>query len=131
MFLSSFNPATSGMKLLLTERMDRALFQSKPRKRRVSVNLKKCRWQLSTSIFGQALLSIFPAVDELIFNSICAKSDAPLIVDTGASCCITPNRDDFVTYYNSKAKVKDLSGVNPVAGEGMVSWKVFDRNGQK
>ena len=54
----------------------------------------------------------------------------PLIVDTGASVCITPQREDFIFYRNSKVKIKDLSKSNTVAGEGVVRWKVRDRTGK-
>eukprot|EP00956_Cyclotella_meneghiniana_P042103 scaffold248355_cov50-Cyclotella_meneghiniana.AAC.4 len=67
--------------------------------------------------------------EETVFNSIGAGTDAPLIVDSGASCCITPHHGDFLSYGDSKVKVKDLSGVNKIAGEGTVSWTVIDRFG--
>lgn len=73
----------------------------------------------------------FPAADESVFNSIGTGLDAPLIVDSGASCCITPHREDFTSYGTSKVKVKYLSGVNCVAGEGMISWMVVDSDGAK
>ena len=46
----------------------------------------------------------------------------PLIVDTGASVCITPNKGDFIasTYRPSSLKIKDLSSSNKVLGEGMI-----------
>jgi hypothetical protein len=57
----------------------------------------------------------------------------PLIVDTGASVCITPHLDNFVpgTYQPSSLIVEDLSGANEVAGEGTVAWSVVytDNNG--
>ena len=56
--------------------------------------------------------------------------DIPLIVDTGASVCITPCREDFVTYQPSKIKIRDLSSSNKVAGEGMVRWVVKDEQGE-
>jgi hypothetical protein len=31
----------------------------------------------------------------------------------------------------SKVKVKDLSGLNSVTGEGMISWKVLDKDGEE
>ena len=54
----------------------------------------------------------------------------PLIVDSGASVCITPRREDFIYYRNSKVKIKDLSKTNEVAGEGVVRWKVRDKTGK-
>ncbi len=55
----------------------------------------------------------------------------PLIIDTGASVCITPHRSDFTFYCDSKVKIKDLSKSNTVKGEGFVRWKVRDANGKK
>ena len=54
----------------------------------------------------------------------------PLIVDSGASVCISPLREDFIVYRQSNAKIKDLSKSNAVAGEGIVRWKVRDTNGK-
>jgi hypothetical protein len=55
----------------------------------------------------------------------------PLIVDSGASVCITPCKSDFIpnTYRESNMKVRDLSGENAVAGEGLVRWAVLDSSG--
>ncbi|KAL7484243.1 hypothetical protein ACHAW6_009892 [Cyclotella cf. meneghiniana] len=43
----------------------------------------------------------------------------PLIIDTGASCCITPCKLDFKpgSYSSSDIKVRDLSGQNNVTGQ--------------
>jgi hypothetical protein len=49
-----------------------------------------------------------------------------LIIDPGASVCITPHRLDFITYKTSNMKIKDLSSSNKVAGEGLLRWKVED-----
>jgi len=72
----------------------------------------------------------------LLLNSIdspqCFSSMADLssvIVDTGASVCISPHRSDFVTYNNSKMKIKDLSSSNQVAGEGILRWNLQDSLG--
>jgi hypothetical protein len=55
----------------------------------------------------------------------------PLIVDSGASVCITPCKSDFKpgTYRSSNMKVRDLSSENKVDGEGLVQWAVKDTNG--
>ena len=53
----------------------------------------------------------------------------PLIIDTGASVCITPLKSDFQTYHPSTMKIKDLSSSNTVAGEGILCWTVVDVNG--
>eukprot|EP00956_Cyclotella_meneghiniana_P007012 scaffold9457_cov86-Cyclotella_meneghiniana.AAC.2 len=64
----------------------------------------------------------------MIFNV--KLPDSPLIVDSGASVCITPHRRDFKpgTYTSSKMKIRDLSGVNKVHGEGIIQWPAKDSN---
>ena len=45
--------------------------------------------------------------------------------------CASPlHRSDFVTYKNYKIKIKDLSSLNQVAGERIVSWFLQDMNGE-
>ena len=53
----------------------------------------------------------------------------PLILDTGASVCITPLKTDFTTNHSSEMKIKDLSSSNTVAGEGLLCWNVVDIDG--
>jgi hypothetical protein len=63
------------------------------------------------------------------FSTITSTANPPLIVDTGASVCITPLRTDFHTYHESTMQIKDLSSSNTVAGEGLLRWNVVDVNG--
>ena len=56
--------------------------------------------------------------------------DIPLIVDTGASICISPCHSDFTTYQPSKLKIWDLSSSNKVLGEGTICLSIKDHNGQ-
>mmetsp|Transcript_30431 Transcript_30431/g.69423 ORF Transcript_30431/g.69423 Transcript_30431/m.69423 type:complete len:1695 (-) Transcript_30431:406-5490(-) len=58
-----------------------------------------------------------------------ALNGYPLIVDTGASVCLTPDRGDFITYSECSVEIKDLSSKNKVAGRGLVEWTVLDRHG--
>ena len=53
----------------------------------------------------------------------------PLIIDTGASICVSPCREDFISYKKSKVKIKALSSSSTVAGEGLIRWNVYDRDG--
>jgi hypothetical protein len=55
--------------------------------------------------------------------------NSSVIIDSGASVCISPNLSDFITYKDSKMKIKDLSSSNKVAGEGILRWKLQDVNG--
>ena len=52
-----------------------------------------------------------------------------IIIDTGASVCISPHRSDFLTYHSSQMRIKDLSSSNKVQGEGIIRWKMQDANG--
>jgi hypothetical protein len=52
-----------------------------------------------------------------------------LIIDSGASVCISPHKSDFITYNKSKMKIKDLSSSNHVAGEGIIWWSMHDALG--
>jgi hypothetical protein len=82
--------------------------------------------QLLTRVFD---LFALPALVEEVINSI-GEKELPLIMNTGASCCISPCQSDFVTYSKSQVKIKDLSSSNSVAGEGMIRWKVLDAHGR-
>ena len=55
----------------------------------------------------------------------------PVIWDTGASVCVTPCKNDFVTYEHSDiGQVKGLGGVkSSVMGKGELIWAVHDVNG--
>jgi hypothetical protein len=130
LFLSSFNPATSGMRMLLSERLDQMVIRPSVSQNRVSVHLGRCRQWMRE--FANSNLLSFPALLESVFNSIGNDGRIPLVVDTGASCCISPCPGDFVEYTSdTKATIKDLSGVNTVAGEDIVHWRVRDRFGRE
>ncbi len=53
-----------------------------------------------------------------------------IIIDSGALVRISLHRSDFVTYKNNKMKIKDLSSLNQVAGEEIISWSLQDVNGK-
>ena len=55
--------------------------------RSVSVCLHDCYDDMITSIFYQFA---FPAMSKHIYNSIACISCIPIILDTGASCCMNP-----------------------------------------
>jgi hypothetical protein len=127
-FIGSFNPAIAGMRWLLTERLDRMMLRAPPVELAASVNLAEARDQIVRK--GLEPFGCFHAVVGGVFNSI-ISDQLPLIVDSGASCCISPCRDDFVEYGVSTATIKDLSGMNKVAGEGLIRWVVLDRFGRE
>jgi hypothetical protein len=129
-FIGSFNPAVAGADLLMVERYDQRTAPKKGKKRRkVSVHLQECRSSMRKHF--KANVCLFPAYEEFVLNVV-GPSALPLIVDTGASCCVSPCREDFIegTYRSSEVKIKDLSGVNKVAGKGMLRWPVQDKFGR-
>ena len=52
-----------------------------------------------------------------------------IIIDSGASVCISPHRSDFITYHSSQMKIKDLFLSNQITGEGIIRWTMQDTNG--
>ena len=127
-FIRTFNPATTGMSLLRIERFH-GRHAPKPGSKRVSVDIKSCLRKMCKHIASN--VCTFPAYEEFVHNAF-QDSNLPLIVDTGASCCVSPRRDDFIsgTYRPSNVKIKDLSGANKVAGRGMIRWTVRDASGK-
>lgn len=116
-FLSKIDCAYAGRNIALCTRVDQHILTQLRRNsaKKVSINLP------SELLFDDAT--------SFVLNALIDK-DCPLIVDTGASACISPNRDDFAEYSsNSAARIKDLSGVNKVAGEGLIHWDVMKTDG--
>jgi hypothetical protein len=77
-----------------------------------------------------------PQLRDILFMSIinpsCFNFQAVqdgVIVDSGASVCVSPHRSDFLSYKPSNMKIKDLSASNTVNGEGIVRWSFRDVNG--
>jgi hypothetical protein len=69
---------------------------------------------------------------ESVFNAVGGVSPIPLIVDSGASCCISPCRSNFGSDYSaSDVKITDLSSTNTVKGKGLITWRVLDIHGKE
>jgi hypothetical protein len=107
------------MHLLMVERFDKLLQLAPPLPSTVSFDLR-------TNPLPHHTFSI---IMESAFSSVTNNLDPPLIVNSGASCCISPCRHDFESYSPSSARIKDLSGTNTVAGEGILRWRVLDGHG--
>jgi hypothetical protein len=73
----------------------------------------------------QVLISRFK--DPPCFSSKLIGSS--LIIDSGASVCISPHKSDFITYNKSKMKIKDLSSSNHIACEGIIWQSMHDALG--
>jgi hypothetical protein len=81
---------------------------------------------------GSVTVPLQAALISLIEYLYCLSSTtacSSIKVDSGASVCICPHRLDFITYQDSKMKIRDLSSLNQVAGEGIISWSLQDDNG--
>ncbi len=55
-------------------------------------------------------------------------NEGNVIIDSGATVCISPHRLDFITYNESAIKIKDLSSSNQVAGKGIIQWLIKDHH---
>jgi hypothetical protein len=73
-----------------------------------------------------------PLLEPFIYTSS-NPSELPIVIDTGASCSITPVISDF----NDKLEKPDIPGLNQltgqatVVGQGNITWKVEDMYGTK
>jgi hypothetical protein len=52
-----------------------------------------------------------------------------LIVDTEASVYVSPLCLNFIMYKPSIMKIKDLSSLNKVDGDGIIKWNVINKHG--
>ena len=55
--------------------------------------------------------------------------ELPIVLDTGASKSLTPNRTDFILFKATKSTVSGIGAASRVEGVGTVRWKIFDQNG--
>ena len=84
-----------------------------------------------TKDLARVLASLSPSGFRAAIDSQECKS-FPVIWDTGASVCVTPDRHDFITYTQTTDinEVKGLGGKrSPVTGQGEVIWTVHDTHG--
>jgi hypothetical protein len=126
-FLSKFNPALNGIQLLGNERLVDHRLRTVTEPNKVSLDL---RWGYENILRYAIDRFVFPVMTETVLNAIGGKRDIPLIMDTGASCCVSPCIDDFVEFNESKVNITDLSSTSQVAGEGLIQWKVRDTLGR-
>ena len=78
------------------------------------------------------IVSLSPSVFKNVLDSAGKSTSFPIIWDSGASICVTPDRKDFISYQTSTdiANVKGLGGKqSTVAGKGQVLWSMHDVNG--
>jgi hypothetical protein len=76
-------------------------------------------------------LPMYKAYLSTLNNPMCfclSSNEIMLIVNSGASVCISPLCLDFVTYKSSIMKIKDLLSSKRVEGEGIIEWNVIDKH---
>lgn len=84
----------------------------------------------STSFgFGSLRLNVSYVPSLSTFSASRAPSSTPLIMDTGASVCISPHMEDFISYSDRTVTIKDLSHANQVCREGMLHLGVMTKEG--
>jgi hypothetical protein len=85
----------------------------------------------TTSLEGIIIVPLKQANISSIAYPYCFSSQANegnVIIDSGASVCISPHRSDFITYNESAMKMKDLPSSNKVAGKGIIQWSIKDHH---
>ena len=66
-----------------------------------------------------------------IFFSRTTREDTPIVIDTGASTSVSPYREDFVTFTESRSTVTGIGSKGVVEGHGSVRWSIYDSNGNE
>ena len=79
---------------------------------------------------AQAVSRITPSCFRLALMAEKKESQFPIVWDSGASICISPDKNDFVSYNASSRTVRGVGNTNPkVIGVGEISWSIYDVNG--
>jgi hypothetical protein len=57
--------------------------------------------------------------------------ELPIVIDTGASCSITPVHSDFISSIQPSdvPVLNNISGTTAVVGQGIIEWNIQDANG--
>ena len=50
----------------------------------------------------------------------------PIVIDTGASRSLSPNREDFISYSPLESSIKGVGATSKICGVGKVCWKITD-----
>jgi hypothetical protein len=61
------------------------------------------------------------------------SSNAPICIDTGASCCISNDKKDFVNFTPSSTDsvIHGISSGLKIAGTGTITWTILDDDGDE
>jgi hypothetical protein len=84
--------------------------------------------QLNLSNYDERVL--MPLQNPAVYHSN-KPDELPIVIDTGASCSITPVHSDFTsTIQPSNVPVlNNISGTTAVVGQGTIEWNIQDANG--
>ena len=90
--------------------------------------LEAHRLRLNLSNYDDRVL--MPLQNPAVYHSN-KPDELPIVIDTGASCSITPVHSDFIsTIQPSKVPVlNNISGTTAVVGQGTIEWNIQDANG--
>ena len=55
--------------------------------------------------------------------------ELPIVLDTGASKSLSPNRSDFISFKKILSTVSGIGAKSQEEGIGKVRWRIFDQNG--
>ena len=92
-------------------------------------NVQQVSWPIGRALDLNVWRTLLLSIERPAVYGGLSQTTVPLIVNTGASVCISPRQEDFITYAPSTVRIRDLSSSNKVSGEGMVRWSVWDKNG--
>jgi hypothetical protein len=85
-----------------------------------------------TKSMAEKIACLAPSGFHTAMQSTGKHRSFPIIWDSGASICITPDKSDFISYKRNPDinEVKGLGGKkSSVAGQGEVLWSIHDTNG--
>jgi hypothetical protein len=86
----------------------------------------------STNLQTRCYLSAWQYIHASNTRLLKFSSDRPVCIDTGASCCISNNKDDFITFAPSSSTVlKGISSGLTIAGTGTIKWVFLNDDGDE
>jgi hypothetical protein len=71
-----------------------------------------------------------PLQDPAVYHSN-KPEELPIVIDTGASCSITPIHSDFISTIDPSdvPSLNNISGTTAVVGQGTIEWNIQDAKG--
>jgi hypothetical protein len=102
------------------------LLQSDPRY--AVILLEARQLQLNLSNYDERVA--MPMHEPAVYHSN-ETDELPIVIDTGASCSLTPIHSDFIGTIDPSnvPTLNNISGKTPVVGQGRIEWNIQDVNG--